>query len=162
MKYLLSLVAIITAFGIQEITGQSVKHIIQQGQRHQVSGTDYTVKIPQEFAISEKNNDEFVNQEKGSVIRFVHVPDIPTARFLDSMTTKYFEAQKLRDVTETKNEEVTIFKGKFDIDQVPYIRAFYVIPYKGSTILGIANYPERLGEELETHYRNMIKHKEHE
>lgn len=157
MKYLPGLLIIFAFSGLQFIQGQQGK-VMPPGKLHQIEGTDYQVKIPDVFIKSKAHKDEFVYKEKGSVVRFAYLKDIPASRFLDSMTTRYFEAQDLHEVTEANMGEITNFRGKFTINKVPYIRSFFVIPYKGSTILGISNYPEKLEPELGGHFKNMYKH----
>ena len=140
---------------------QNTKSIIHP-EKNKVSGTEFELCIPENFEKSKLHQDEYVYSEQGTVIRFAYLQDVSHSEFLDSMTTRYFETQQLREVTETKSEGRTIFRGKFSINEIPYLRTFYIIPYKGGTILGIANYPERLGEELENQFMNMIKKDEDE
>lgn len=148
---------IFTVFGLQVVQGQSTKRIIESHGRHRVSGSNFDVNIPPEFKPGKENQDEFVLQEKGSVIRFFALANVDSKTFCDSMTTAYFAAQQLRDVVQEKEGNVTVYKGKFDIERVPYIRAFYVIPDNAGTVLGIANYPEKLEGEQENQFVRMFK-----
>ena len=161
MKFIAGFLVIIAISGFQIIQGQSNRNIVP-GKLHKITGSSYLVKIPDDFEISKSHKDEFVFKEKGSVVKFVHLKDISATMFCDSMTTQYFEAQGLHEVTETKIGDIINFKGKFTINQVPYIRSFYIIPHKGNTILGISNYPEKLEGELEYHFLNMHKNNKNE
>lgn len=162
MKYFPNNLMILAALSIfQCALGQESKSI-ERHHMHRIGGSDFVVKVPANFAVSEKDRHEFALREQGAVVKFAFLQDIPASRFCDSMTTHYFEAQGLTDVTETKSGGITIFKGKFTINQVPYLRSFTVIPNKGSTILQIANYPEKLGGALEPQFLNMIKREEDE
>jgi hypothetical protein len=162
MKYFLNSLMILVALSISQCAMGQESKSIERYHMHRVGNSNFVVKVPANFAVSEKDPNEFVLREQGTVVKFAFLQDIPASRFCDSMTTRYFESQGLTGITETKSGAITIFKGKFMINQVPYLRSFIVIPTKGSTILQIANYPEKLGGELETQFLNMIKREDDE
>ncbi|MDA3822304.1 MAG: hypothetical protein PF450_06805 [Bacteroidales bacterium] len=174
MRYLTMLCVLCLFFGTQSATGQSKNesnkhsHHTEHGRqdtihghqnsnyRHRLSGTDFYLNIPNDFKANEAGNDDFAFQEKGTVVKFAFLENISVSTFCDSLTDAYFSSQGLRDMQVMTEQNVKIYRGKFDIGQVPYIRAFYVYDYKGSTVVGIVNYPEKLEEELAGYFLSMF------
>jgi hypothetical protein len=174
MRYLTLIFALSFLFGTQSVWGQSTnanhKHNHHSGHghqdtirwhdstnyRHRLSNTDFYLNIPNDFKTNEAGNDDFAFQEKGTVVKFAFVENISASTFCDSLTDNYFSGQGLRDMLVRTEQNIKIYRGKFDIGQVPYIRAFYIYEYKGSTVLGIVNYPEKLEDELADNFLSMF------
>lgn len=116
--------------------------------------------MPDGFVPSGQHRDEFVLQEKGAVIRFIEMGEVSAETVRDSMTASYFASQGLRQVEKRSLGGLSIFTGSFDIGQVPYLRSFLIMPDGKGSILGIANYPAALREELEPHILSMFKQPE--
>lgn len=161
MRFLLSFLILFVSTGTQILYSQSKKALeIHSG--YKLQNTDYYIQIPENFVLSQKNQDEFICQEKGSVLKFAYIENVSTSTFCDSLTSRFFNAQQLTDVTHLTQNNLNIYKGKFLINEISYIRAFYVFPHKKSTVLGIANYPEKIGEEIEKSFIPLFNDCHHE
>lgn len=161
MHYLTILIFFLSSIGLQPVQGQS-KGIDHTKHRHRLSGTEFYLNIPPGFTPGKTSNNEFVNQEKGTVLKLAFVENISFSTFCDSLTDNYFTKQGLREMQVIIQSNLKIYKGKFDIEKVTYFRTFYVYPYKNSTIVGIANYPEKLYHEFEPQFLAMFNTEEHE
>lgn len=161
MRIFSILVIFFVSFGTQILYGQS-KKTLEIPSKYKLSTTDYYIKIPDNFVLSQKNDDEFVFQEKGSVIKFVYIENIPTTTFCDSLTPRFFTDQQLREVNHYKEGSASIYKGKFSINDISYLRVFYVISHRGGTVVGIANYPEKIGTEIEKSFIPLFNDCNHE
>lgn len=126
-----------------------------------ISGTEITVKIPTHYTVNSNQKNEYSCSQKGIVLSYILIPNITTKQFCDSLTPTYFSNQNLQNIQHIKKSGISIYTGSFMINDIPYFRAFYVYPYKRSTLLGIFNYPQVFADETEQlilHSLNTCNH----
>lgn len=128
--------------------------------KYTLSEVGFSVKIPNFFEANTSEN-IYTWKQKGSVFKYAYIKNVPPRMFRDSLTTEYFAAQNLTNMTTSVNEKYSVYTGNFTVGQVLFNRTFYVTAYKSGTVLGIFQYPAAYKELVEPYiYKsfNTCKH----